>query len=360
MVAKEEIEDIVDGYDSKAISVATIGSHSALNIFRGARELGLKTVCLCAEGKDKIYRKFRLADEYIMLKDLKDIRDDGVQEKLRRLNSVVIPHGSFNAYLDQKDMKEFAVPILGNRQLLDVETSRVNQHKWMRAAGLKVPKIYDSVDEDDKLKFVKFEGAKGGKGYFIVDSHESFEKKLNMMLKKKLITPDEAKHPYIQEYIIGVNVYPHYFHSPLRNDTEFMGVDKRYESSVDGVFRIPVPEQMGQELSPTFTIVGNFPMVLRESLLGEVFEIGEKIVAESKKIASPGLIGPFCMETIIKENLEIVSFEISARIVAGCNALIGASPYTYLMYDEPMYMGKRIAKEIDEAAKTNRLKELVT
>jgi 5-formaminoimidazole-4-carboxamide-1-(beta)-D-ribofuranosyl 5'-monophosphate synthetase len=360
MVAEGEIEGIVSGYRGNSISVATIGSHSALNIFRGAKELGLKTVCLCTQDRKKVYDRFKLVDEYIILPDLKDISSAEVVDKLVKLNSIIVPHGSFNAYLDQKKIRDFAVPIIGNRKLLEVETSRISQHKWMRDAGLKVPKTYKTVEEDESLKFVKFEGAKGGKGYFVVDSQESFEKKLNLMLKKKLITEEESTNPYIQEYIIGVNVYPHYFHSPLKNETEFMGVDKRYESSVDGVFRIPVPEQIGGEISPTFTIVGNFPMVLRESLLGEVFDIGEKIVEESQKIATPGLIGPFCLETIIQENLDIVCFEISSRIVAGCNALIGPSPYTYLLYDEPMYMGKRIAKEIADAKKQKRLEEIVT
>lgn len=360
MVALDEIADIVSGYDKKNISVATIGSHSALNIFKGARELGLKTVCLCQPSRKKMYDKFGLVDEYIMLDDLSGIKEEAVQEKLRGENSVIIPHGSFNAYIDPRDMDEFRVPVLGNRTLLEVEQSRISQHEWMRNAGLKVPRIYKSVEEEPGLKFVKFEGAKGGKGYFVVDSQQAYEKKISHMLESELITKQESENAYIQEYIIGINAYPHYFYSPIQEDVEFMGVDKRYESSVDGVFRIPVPEQIGQEISPTFTIVGNFPMVLRESLLPEVMEIGEKIVKQSKKIAAPGLVGPFCLETIIRENLEIISFEISARIVAGCSALIGTSPYTYLRYDEPMYMGKRIAKEISDAAKQERLDEIVT
>jgi 5-formaminoimidazole-4-carboxamide-1-(beta)-D-ribofuranosyl 5'-monophosphate synthetase len=360
MVGVAEIADIVGRYDSKRVTIATIGSHSALNIFKGAREEGFKTVCICAKGRDKLYRRFGLADEFIMLDKLDDIHDEAVQEKLKRLNSVVIPHGSFNAYLEQERLQDWAVPLMGNRRLLDYETSRIRQHEWMRAAGLKVPKIYNSPKEINGLAFVKFPGAKGGKGYFVVDSEEAYEKKINMMMRRKLITPEEAKHSYIQEYIIGVNAYPHYFHSVLHERTEFIGVDKRYESSVDGVFRIPVPEQVSQDVSPSFTIIGNFPMVLRESLLDEVYDIGERIVKQSKKIAGKGLIGPFCMETIIRENLEIVAFEISCRIVAGCNALIGYSPYTYLMYDEPMYMGKRIAREVKEAIKQKRLADIVT
>jgi 5-formaminoimidazole-4-carboxamide-1-(beta)-D-ribofuranosyl 5'-monophosphate synthetase len=101
-------------------------------------------------------------------------------------------------------------------------------------------------------------------------------------------------------------------------------------------------------------------MVVRESLLDTIFDMGEKIVEHSKKIAPPGALGPFCLETICKEDLSLVAFEISARIVAGCNAHIGLSPYTYLRYDEPMYMGKRIAREIKNAVKEKALEKIVT
>ncbi|MDI6707530.1 MAG: DUF1297 domain-containing protein, partial [Candidatus Thermoplasmatota archaeon] len=48
------------------------------------------------------------------------------------------------------------------------------------------------------------------------------------------------------------------------------------------------------------------------------------------------------------------------RTVAGANVGIGTSPYTYLKYGEGMYIGRRIAIEIKEAIKSNRLEEIVT
>ncbi len=361
MDAGKRVRDVLAGYNLSKISIATIGSHSALQIFKGAREEGFKTVCIVQEGRDKLYKRYRLADEFIYVDDPADILGNEIQDRLRAANAIVIPHGSFNAYIDQKEMEEkFLVPILGNRTLLKWETSRDLQHKWLKDAGLRVPKIYKNISYIDGLVFVKFPGARGGKGYFIVDSPEAYDSKMQDMIRKGLVTEDVAAHPYIQEYIIGVSVYPHYFTSPLTDEIELIGIDKRYESSVDGIDRIPVPEQLAQKINPSFTIVGNFPMVVRESLLDDIFEMGEKIVAHSKKIAPPGAIGPFCLETICTENLSLVAFEISARIVAGCNVHIGLSPYTYLRYDEPMYMGKRIAREIKEAVKKKALDKIVT
>ncbi|MBU0763133.1 MAG: DUF1246 domain-containing protein, partial [Candidatus Altiarchaeota archaeon] len=79
MVAKAEIEDIISKYPRDAVSVATIGSHSALNVFKGAREVGLKTVCMCTQDRKRVYDKFGLVDEYIMLNDLQDIKTERVQ-----------------------------------------------------------------------------------------------------------------------------------------------------------------------------------------------------------------------------------------------------------------------------------------
>jgi 5-formaminoimidazole-4-carboxamide-1-(beta)-D-ribofuranosyl 5'-monophosphate synthetase len=87
--------------------------------------------------------------------------------------------------------------------------------------------------------------------------------------------------------------------------------------------------------------------------------MGENVVEVSKQIASPGMIGPFCLETVITDNLKIYTFEISARIVAGSNVGIGTSPYSYLKYGERMYMGRRIAREIKNSLSTNELEKVV-
>jgi len=34
------------------ITIGTLGSHSALNIFKGAKEEGFKTVCICKKGDE--------------------------------------------------------------------------------------------------------------------------------------------------------------------------------------------------------------------------------------------------------------------------------------------------------------------
>ncbi|EKD89827.1 MAG: phosphoribosylaminoimidazolecarboxamide formyltransferase, partial [uncultured bacterium] len=88
--------------------------------------------------------------------------------------------------------------------------------------------------------------------------------------------------------------------------------------------------------------------------------MAERVVKTSQRLMpSKGLFGPFCLETIITSAEEIYVIEISARIVAGTNCFIDGSPYTYLNYSEPMSTGRRIAREIKNAIKSNKLKEVL-
>ena len=54
----------------------------------------------------------------------------------------------------------------------------------------------------------------------------------------------------IQEYIIGVPLYIHYFYSPLQRKLEIMSMDRRYETNVDSLGRIPAAAQEGMDVEP--------------------------------------------------------------------------------------------------------------
>jgi len=38
-------------------TIATLGSHSALQILKGAKDEGFKTLCICLTGKEKPYQR---------------------------------------------------------------------------------------------------------------------------------------------------------------------------------------------------------------------------------------------------------------------------------------------------------------
>ncbi len=360
MITREEISQLISRYNLKRLTIGTIGSHSALNIFKGAKEEGFRTVCICKEKDTIVYKKFPLADELIIVDDFAELLDDKVQEKLRKLNTIIVPHGSFTAYLSIEElMDRFYVPMFGNRQLLQWEANREKQAEWLRKAGLKLPKTFKSPEEISGLAIAKLPGAKGGKGYFLANSPKTFRKKVEEMVRRGLLSKEDVDQIHLQEYVLGVNVYPHYFSSIINDDVEFLGVDKRYESTVDAIGRVSATEQLEIDVSPTYTIVGNIPLTVRESLLPELLKMGDNVQKTAKELAPPGIIGPFCLETVVTDTLEIYTFEISARIVAGTNVGIGTSPYAYLKYGEKMYAGRRIALEIEEAIKRKRICNVV-
>ena len=139
MITSSDIGKILGKYDLKKIAIGTLGSHSALNIFKGAKEEGFRTVCICKEKDAIMYKKFPLVDEMIFVKDFSELLSETLQEKLRRLNVVLIPHGSFTAYLSTEQLtSSLYVPMFGNRELLHWEANRKEQEEWLRKAGLKL------------------------------------------------------------------------------------------------------------------------------------------------------------------------------------------------------------------------------
>ncbi len=316
--------------------IATFGSHSALQILKGAKDEGFETICLCLKGKDKPYRSFPVADDIIMLESFNDYFR--FEEELKKKEGIIIPHASMIAYLGNENIRKITAKYFGDKEILDIESDREGQRRWLMDAGLDTPKAFKDASEIDRPCIVKFDGAAGGRGYFIAKSGEDVKKRV------------QGRTDFmIQEYVIGVPVYIHYFHSPITGETELLGFDRRYESNVDGIGRIPAADQMSMGFEPSYVVAGNTPLVLRESLLPDVLEMGEKVVAQASKLTKKGMIGPFCLETVLTPELRFVCFEISARIVAGTNMFPEGSPYTCYKYDIPMSTGRRIAREIRNA-----------
>ncbi len=333
--------------------IATLGSHSALQILKGAKDEGFSTIVVCVKGNEAPYRQFKVADKIITINSYKDF--EKTQNLLLKENAILIPHASFIAYMGQDRIEKLKVPYFGNKKILQWESNRNMERKWLKQAGLMLPMMFKNPRDIDRPVIVKFHGAGGGMGYFLAKNHSDFKKKIRLH--------PQSKKYVIQEYILGVPMFSHYFHSPLTNETELMGFDKRYESNVDSLGRISARDQMAlpkEQVDPSYVIVGNIPLVVRESFLPKFISEAENVVKVSKEIAPPGLFGPFCMETIMTPEKEIVTFEISARIVAGTNPYINGSPYTWLKYNEPMSTGRRIAREIKLAIKQNKLDKVLS
>ncbi len=330
--------------------IATIGSHSSLQILKGAKRENFKTAIIVEKGRENFYRRFDFIDEFLPY--------GGYDEALSHINSlkdaILVPHGSLIEYLGMERAKKISVPIFGNKYLFEWESNQKKKMSLLEKSGIKVPQAFENVEDVDRLVIVKLPGAKGGKGYFLARNKSELKEGINKLLEKKVIRSVEDI--IIQEYVIGIPMYFQFFYSPIMCRVELMGIDIRYETNVDGLRRLP----WASEISPTFVVAGNIPVVARESLLPKAYDYADKFVSTTKELVPPGMIGPFSLESVVTDELEIVVFEFSGRIVAGTNLYINGSPYSWLYWDEPMCTGRRIAREINMAIERKRLSEVTT
>ena len=307
MIPKEEIWEILKGYDLEDLAIATICSHSSLHIFHGARLEGLRTIGICIGQPPKFYDAFPLArpDKFVCLESYRALLDnsDGLVDE----NAIIIPHGSLVEYLGIDRFEALPVPTFGNRRVLAWESDREMEREWLLRAGVNIPMRFERAEDIDRPVIVKYHGAKGGRGFFIAKNKDEFKAKMS----------SQQRHT-IQEFILGTRYYIHFFYSPIRTEgyrlnkgrLEMLGIDRRVESNADEIFRIGSMNELAEAgIYPSFVVTGNLPLVLRESLLTKVFELGERVVETSIELFG-GMIGPFSLETIVTDDLEFKVFEI--------------------------------------------------
>ncbi len=365
----EGLSEWLANYDSSQITIGVIASHSSLQILHGARTEGFKTLGICVgEGRKKMYKAFPGAepDEWLMLDNYHDLLDHA--EILREKNVVIIPHGSLVEYLGPDNFIALEVPTFGNRRILKWEGSRELQRQWLESGGCTMPKVVENPKDISGPVIVKYAGAKGGRGYFVARDFRDFRR--NVDLEEEFT---------IQEYVLGTRYYFQFFFDPTAEDgyqvegmgsregqqcgrLELMSIDRRDEANVDEFYKLgSLRDLRDMGLEPSFVVTGNTPAVLRESLLPEAFRLGEGAVAASLELEenSRGMIGPFCLETIVTDQLEFRVFEVSARIVAGSNVAVGGSPYSDI--NEPgLSTGQRVARCIQKAIDKDCLTDILS
>jgi 5-formaminoimidazole-4-carboxamide-1-(beta)-D-ribofuranosyl 5'-monophosphate synthetase len=339
-------------------AIATLGSHCALQLLKGAKDEGLKSILICEKKRESLYRRFNFIDELILVDSFNEILDEKYYSVLEKNNAILIPHGTLISQMSSQEIESIKIPMFGNKSILRWESDRKLKEQLMLEAKLNVPKSVVSPKDINKLVIAKRHGAAGGKGYFMATTEAEYNKKRDNLISQGMIKGDDDL--YLQEYASGVLAYLQYFYSPLKEELEFFGVDKRHESDIEGLARIPAPQQMKMDEISSFNVIANSPLVLRESLLSEVYSMGERFVDAAKRLVSPGMNGPFCIEGVYDADAKFWSFEFSARIVAGTNIFMQGSPYSTLFYDEPMSMGRRIAREVKNAESSKQIDKIVT
>lgn len=376
MIERSVIQKLVESYDPKKITIGVLGGHSALDVCRGAKKHGFRTLAVCQKGRDKTYTKYYKTrgdgrgciDTTIVLDRFRDIIKPSVQDQLRDENTVFIHNRYFWVYFDFTDIENnFTVPIFGTRSMLKLEERNVpkNQYYLLKKAGIRYPQLFASPEDIDRLAIIKVNEAIRGyeRAFFFASSYADYKKKSGQLLAKKMITKESLQQAVIEEYVIGTQINFNYFYSALDDELEIMGTDTRRQTNLDGLLRLPADEQLAvlKYLKPKIIETGHIAATTKESIIESIFDLGEKFVKTTKKEYPPGIIGPFALQGAMvaeKGKEEMVVFDVSLRIPG--SPLTQFTPHSGYLYGESISYGERIAMELKKAIQRRRLKEIVT
>ena len=385
MIGKDAIAGIIEDYERLKLRVGMTASHSALDICDGAIEEGFPTAAYCQKGRDKTYSQYfktqrtssgrvrrGMVDKAIVMDSFNDVMQPKMQEEMRKRNVVYIPNRSFTSYSSIDDVENnFHVPMFGSRNMLRMEERTEEQdYYWiLDKAGLPYPEAIADPQDIDCLVIVKLHHAqkKLERGFFTCASYKEYVEKSEILLKEGTIDQASLDGARIEKYVIGPVFNLNFFYSPLEEDMpklELLGVDWRFESSLDGHVRLPAPQQMtmpAHQQIPEMTVVGHNTATIRESLLEKAFELGEKFITASKEHYDPGIIGPFCLQTCIDKDMNYAIYDVAPRLGGGTNVHVSVGhPYGNATWRKPVSSGRRIAMELRRAVEQDRLLEVLT
>ena len=383
-IRRSEMQEMATGF-GRAVTVGAVGSHSAIDVADGAVTEGFPTVLLCAKGRERTYAQYFRAkrdphgrvvrgcvDDVWTLDAFADAASPPVQDRLRAGRVLLVPNRALSSYVPLEAIEDdLRVPMVGSRSMLRIEerSERTNYYTLLKRAGVRAPEPFAGPESIDALAMVKLPHAvrRLERGFFTAASATEFHEKVRQLESAGTIRPQDLDGARIERYIVGPVFNFNFFFSPLapRDEAlELLGVDERRESSLDGLVRLPAAQQleMGAEgRSPRYTVVGHGSLTVRESILEEVFRMGEKFVDAAREAYPPGVIGPFCLQTCIDPEGTPWVFDVAVRIGGGTNIHLALGhPYGNALWREPMSSGRRIAREIRLAIELNRMEDIVT
>ncbi len=363
---RKQIHEILSEYDPKEVKIGVLGSHSALEMGHGAKQEGFEVVVVCQKGREKTYTKYyrNLFDHILLLDKFVDLIKEENQAKLQKLNTIFVPNRSFSVYIGYDNIEQkFKIPLLGNRLMLRSEERNVpnNQYDLIIKAGLNLPKIFSSPEEIDRLTIVKVPEKTRSieRAFFYASSVEEFRKRSEERIRKGIIDQEDLKESIIEEYVVGAKFNANYFWSPITDEIDLLGFDRRIQTNLDGVLDLPADEQLEAKLPTQNVEIGHMGATMRESQIEKILDAGEKFVETCKKEYPPGVIGLFALQGAMNKNLDFYIFDVSPRI-PGCPCVEPTSPYMKYKYGMAVGPGRRVAMEIKQAVAKNKLGMIVT
>jgi 5-formaminoimidazole-4-carboxamide-1-(beta)-D-ribofuranosyl 5'-monophosphate synthetase len=381
LIDRSKVLEVLEGYDLEDLRIGMIASHSALDTADGAVEENFRTLAVCQEGREKPYVKYFRADrdkggkivtgmidEVMMLKKFPEILEQENQDILREKNTLFVPNRSFTSYCGIEAVEDqFMLPLLGSRNLLrSEERGDKRDYYWLlEKAGLPFPEPIEAEDIN-QLVMVKLPHAVKTleRGFFTAASYEEYCQKADLLLRQNVIDQDGIELARIERYIIGPVFNLDYFYSPITKRIELIGIDWRFETSLDGHCRLPAPQQLTlneRQINPEYTVCGHNSATLRESLLEKAFALAEKYVEATQEYYAPGIIGPFCLQTCVDKDLNFYIYDVAPRIGGGTNVHMAVGhPYGNALWRTNMSTGRRLAREVRVALENDCLDKIVT
>jgi len=410
VIKREEIQEIVRRY--KEPIGLNLGSHSALDAWQGQRNYGLRSIIYTTPSRARIYLQNPMvgrADERVenlpflvrrdvrVVNDPKDIKKKGswrsvilildnysdivkYVDELVDLECMQITNRAFAVYVGGDENcsvieNNYAVPILGSRNLLKIENrgELEKDYYWFaEKAGIPTPKSYDytvsragiafrePIDEPMILKAEHAYRAFEREFIFAADSQD-LEEKVATEVKAGNLSKKALENGRVEQIVLGPHANFNFFFSPLDakgewGDTDewfaklynvtleeariclanqFLSIDERRETILDGIKRLPTDVQNKIRKVPSFEVTAHAILSLRESLLKDMHRYADRFLLACREHARPGIIGAWCLQTLITWD-RISKYELEPKIkldfTGGAEAKTGVD---YGLYDVP-------------------------
>ncbi|MCS7368991.1 MAG: DUF1297 domain-containing protein [archaeon GBS-70-058] len=362
-------------------------------------------------------------------------------DDLIELEALQIPNRAFSVYVGGDDYcsvieNDFAVPILGSRRLLKIENRGIERdyYWYLEKAGIPYPKSIRYEVYHGGIRFKEpYENPLILKTYhpqrvfervfiFAADSSD-LERKVEKAIEDGYLNEETLKAARVEELILGPHANFNFFFSPLNSikswgsvedyysklynlsleeariclANEFLSIDERRETVLDGLKRLPVDVQskLEEKILPSFEVTLHAMISIRESIIKDVLRCANRLLLCLRSEIPPGIIGSWCLQTIItwgrprdyglkagfKPDFEVeglgfglydsfgenppmhipVTQDVALRHGGGTNVHMGiGGQYSNIRYNRRISLGERIGLEIKRAVRMKALDLIVT
>jgi 5-formaminoimidazole-4-carboxamide-1-(beta)-D-ribofuranosyl 5'-monophosphate synthetase len=379
MTTSFDVHEVLTRYDPQALTLCSIGSHSALEVAAGARAHNLRNLVITEAGRELTYADHYIrrsdpprgcVDAVLALAKFSDILDPGVQQRLLAQNVLFIANRSFEVYLRQRytygEIEQgMRVPFFGSRTLLRAEErdEADNQYALLERAQVRYPKQFAHARDIDRLVIVKAPHAKVSfeRAFFLARSHDDYDRQCERLMANGMVNEAGLCGAVIEEFALGPSVNLNFFFSPILDEIELMGTDTRRQTNLEGLKNLPFAQARALADEPVrLEEAGHIAATLTESMLEKAFAMGERFVRATQADGNRGIIGPFALQCVIVAGppKDFIVYDVSLRIPGSPGTRF--TPYSAYRWGRDVSVGERIAMEVVWARDADRLADILT